>query len=60
MNCATAVDGLWLARYGSVFYAERNPAESGIQHQKRVEAEFARVIHTAEWCVLGDNVWIDK
>lgn len=32
MNCATAVDGLWLARYGSVFYAERNPAESGIQH----------------------------
>jgi len=48
MNCATAVDGLWLARYGSVFYAERNPAESGIQHQKRVEAEFARVIHTAE------------
>lgn len=48
MNCATAVDGLWLARYGSVFYAERNPAESGIQHQKRVEAEFARVVHTAE------------
>ena len=43
-NCATAVDGSWLVRYGSVFYARWNRAESTIEHQRRVEAEFADLI----------------
>ncbi|VDD81699.1 unnamed protein product [Mesocestoides corti] len=43
MQCVTAVDGNWLAEYGSIFYSVKDQSLSREERQRREEAERAEM-----------------
>lgn len=43
MQCVTAVEGTWLAEYGSVFYSIKDQNLSRLERQRRADAEVAEM-----------------